>query len=84
MQIGVPAIGFIFGYENGSPDEAAYRRWYADRYHSPADDLNQPWDPAAAAKFNDFFDRLVIKLANDTGRPAWNPGSPFGRTSAGN
>jgi hypothetical protein len=77
MQIGVPALGFIFGYENGSPEEAVYRRWYAERYHSPADDLNQPWDPAAAAKFNEFFDRLVIKLANDADRPAWNPDSPL-------
>lgn len=77
MQIGVPALGFIFGYEKGSPEEAVYRRWYAQRYHSPADDLNQPWDPAAAAKFNDFFDRLVMKLANDSQRPAWNPNSPL-------
>ncbi len=77
MQIGVPAIGFIFGYEKGSPDEAVYRRWYADRYHSPADDVNQPWDPAAAAKFNDFFDRLVVNIANNADRPAWNTSSPF-------
>ncbi|HZS54571.1 MAG TPA: M28 family peptidase [Bryobacteraceae bacterium] len=82
MQIGVPAIGFIFGYEKNSPEEAVYRRWYAERYHSPADDLNQPWDPAAAAKFNDFFDRLVIRLANNPDRPFWNPTSSFAhRTS---
>lgn len=77
IQIGVPALGFIFGYEKGSPEEAVYRRWYAERYHSPADDLNQPWDPAAAAKFNDFFDHLVNTLANDSQPPAWNPSSPL-------
>lgn len=82
MQIGVPAIGFIFGYENGSPDEAVYRRWYAERYHSPADDLNQPWDPTAAAKFNEFFNRFVIRLANDSTRPAWNPNSPLVREAS--
>jgi hypothetical protein len=82
MQIGVPAMGFIFGYEKGSPDEATYRRWYAERYHSPADDLNQPWNPAAAAKFNEFFDRLVIELADQDARPAWLPGSPFASSSA--
>ena len=69
MQIGVPAVGFIFGYEKGSPDEAVYRRWYAERYHSPADDLKQPWDPEAAAKFNDFFHKLVVTLANAPERP---------------
>ncbi len=77
MQIGVPAIGFIFGYEKGAPEEAVYRKWYADRYHSPADDLNQPWDPAAAAKFNDFFNKMVETLANDAKRPEWKSGSPY-------
>lgn len=75
MQIGVPATGFIFGYENGSPDEAAYRRWYADRYHSPLDDLTQPWVPEAAAAFNEFFARLVAAVANADERPRWKPGS---------
>jgi hypothetical protein len=80
MQIGVPAAGFIFGYEKGSPEEAIYRRWYAERYHSPADDLRQPWDPAAAAKFNLFFGRVVEAIANDPERPRWKPGSTFGVT----
>jgi hypothetical protein len=75
IQIGVPAVGFIFGFEKGTPDEAAYRRWYVDRYHTPLDDLTQPWDPAAAAKFNDFFGRVVTSIANADGRPAWKAGS---------
>jgi hypothetical protein len=79
MQIGVPSTGFIFGYERGTPDEAAYRRWYADRYHSPADDLNQPWVPEAAAKFNDFFNKLVATLADAPERPHWKAGSQFAK-----
>jgi Peptidase family M28 len=79
MQIGVPATGFIFGYVPGSPDEAAYREWYAKRYHTPLDDLNQPWVPEAAAKFNDFFNQLVETLANASGRPKWKPGSTFAK-----
>jgi hypothetical protein len=75
IQIGVPATGFIFGYEKGSPEEVIYRRWYADRYHSPSDDLKQPWDPEAAAKFNEFFRRLVEAIANADARPQWKPGS---------
>ena len=50
LQIGVPAVGFVFGYDKGSPEVVVYRRWYAERYHTPADDLNQPWLPEAAAK----------------------------------
>jgi Zn-dependent M28 family amino/carboxypeptidase len=77
MQIGVPAVGFIFGYEKGTPEEATYRRWYAERYHRPADDLNQPWLPEAAAKFKDFFDKLVETVANAGERPKWKPASPY-------
>jgi len=79
MQIGVPAVGFVFGYEPGSPEEEVYRRWYAERYHSPSDDINQPWDPPAAAKFNDFFGRVVEAVANDAQKPKWRPGSPYAR-----
>jgi hypothetical protein len=75
IQIGIPATGFIFGYAKGSPEEVIYRRWYADRYHSPSDDLKQPWDPEAAAKFNLFFRRLVEAVANADARPQWKPGS---------
>ena len=77
MQIGVPATGFVFGYRPGSDDEAAYRRWYADRYHTPLDDLSQPWLPEAAAKFNDFFARFVTVLANADEAPRWKSGSQF-------
>jgi len=77
MQIGVPSTGFIFGYVPGTADEAAYREWYARRYHTPLDDLSQPWVPDAAAKFNDFFNKLVETLANADERPRWNPGSAF-------
>jgi Zn-dependent M28 family amino/carboxypeptidase len=77
MQIGVPAVGFIFGYEKGTSEETIYRAWYAERYHSPADDLNQPWVPEAAAKFNDFFGKVVESLASASERPRWTPGSQY-------
>jgi len=73
----VPAVGFVFGYEPGSPEEAVYRRWYAERYHSPADDINQPWDPAAAARFNEFFGKVVEAVSNADEKPQWRAGSPF-------
>lgn len=77
MQISVPAIGFVFGYEPGSPEEGIYRKWYADRYHSPADDINQPWDPPAAAKFNEFFAKVVQTVCDAEQKPQWRPGSQF-------
>ena len=80
MQIGVPAVNFVFGYEKGSPDEKVYRAWYAQRYHSPADDLQQPWLPEAAAKFNSFYAALVKAVANAPVRPQWSPDSEFAST----
>ena len=75
MQVGVPSAGFIFGYEKGSADEAAYREWYAKRYHSPLDDLNQPWVPQAAQS-NDFFDKLVATIAVADAKPKWTTAKP--------
>ena len=59
----------------GTSDEAAYREWYAKRYHSPLDNLNQPWAPDATAKYNDFFNKLVMTLADAGRRSAWKAGS---------
>jgi Peptidase family M28 len=77
MQVGVPAVNFVFGYERGSQDEKVYRAWYAERYHSPADDLQQPWLPGAAAKFNLFYAALVKAVAEAPDRPRWSLGSNF-------
>lgn len=83
MQIGVPAVNFVFGYQKGSPEEKIYRTWYAERYHSPADDLQQPWDREAAAKFNRFYAALVTAVANQPDRPQWSPGSQFAGLNTG-
>jgi len=77
MQIGVPAAGFVLAPESGSQDAEIYGEWYRLRYHTPIDDLKQPWDPGAAAKFHDFFMRLIDTLANADERPQWNPASQY-------
>ncbi len=82
LQIGVPAVNFVFGYDKGSPEQKTYRAWYAERYHSPADDLLQPWDPEAAAKFNRFYAALVEAVANAPQRPQWTAGSQFAKENS--
>ncbi|MEP6783914.1 MAG: M20/M25/M40 family metallo-hydrolase, partial [Acidobacteriota bacterium] len=52
IRAGVPALAFKFGYEFGTQDEKTRLAWVRDRYHQPSDDLNQPVDLEAAAKFN--------------------------------
>jgi Zn-dependent M28 family amino/carboxypeptidase len=77
LQIGVPATGFIFGYEPGTEAERRYREWYQVRYHRPQDDLGQPMDFQAAGAFNRFFYKLVETVADAPERPAWTPGSRY-------
>jgi hypothetical protein len=77
LGIHVPAISFIFGYDPNTEAERRYREWYQTRYHRPQDDITQPMDFAAAAKFNTFFYRLTLTIANDANRAAIYPTSSF-------
>jgi Peptidase family M28 len=77
LTIHVPAISFIFGYDPNTDAERRYREWYQIRYHRPQDDITQPMDFAAAAKFNTFFYRLVETIADAPVRPAIYPTSSF-------
>ncbi len=81
LKAGVPAIGFIFGYDPGTDAEKRYREWYQVRYHRPQDDLTQPMDFAAAAKFDQFFYKLTETVADQAERPVILPGSSFARKS---
>lgn len=76
---GVPALAFKFGYEYGTTDEKTRQAWVRDRYHQPSDDLNQPVDLEAAAKFNRVIMALLRRVADDATRPAWNAESFFKR-----
>jgi hypothetical protein len=73
----VPAISFVFGYDSGTDAERRYREWYQIRYHRPQDDITQPMDFAAAAKFNTFFYNLIEAIADAPMRPAIYPTSSF-------
>ena len=77
LKAGVPAIGFVFGFDPGTEAEARYRHWYQVHYHRPQDDLTQPVDFQAAGMFNLFLYRLVETVADDPERPRILPGSGF-------
>lgn len=76
---GIPALAFKFGYEFGSADETTRLNWVRDRYHQPSDDLTQPVDLEAAAKFNRVIMTLLQRVADDSARPTWNADSFFKR-----
>jgi Zn-dependent M28 family amino/carboxypeptidase len=74
---GVPALAFKFGWIPGSPEEKIFRDWYRDRYHSVTDDVSQPVDRAAAAKFDRVLLALLERVADAPGVPQWKPDSYF-------
>ena len=76
---GVPALTFKFGYDKGSPEEKLAKDWLRERYHAPSDDLNQPVDKPAAAKYNRIMLELGMRVADETARPHWNADSFFKR-----
>ena len=76
---GIPALAFKFGYEFGSPEEQIRRNWVRDVYHKPNDDLKQPVDAQAAAKFDRVILGLLQRVADDPARPRWNDSSFFKR-----
>jgi hypothetical protein len=76
---GVPALAFKFGYEFGTPEDKIFHDWIRDRYHKPSDDLNQPVDKAAAAKFDRMIASLLLRVADGESRPSWKGDSFFRR-----
>ena len=79
IKVGIPALAMKVGYEPNSPEAAIAARWTAERYHAPSDDLNQPVDRGAAAKYVEVVTKLAVRIANRTDRPKWNDASFFKR-----
>lgn len=76
---GIPALAFKVGSTPGSPEETISKKWYAERYHAPSDDVHQPVDLVAAADFNRLLLQLTESIANQTERPKWKETSFFRR-----
>jgi len=79
IKAGVPALAMKVGYEPDSPQAEIARKWTAERYHAPSDDLNQPIDLPAAGKFVQVVRTLAVRIANRPDRPKWNDSSFFKR-----
>jgi len=79
IKFGIPALAMKVGYEPNSPEAATAAKWTAERYHAPSDDLNQPIDRSAAAKYVEVVKDLAVRIANRPDRPRWNDASFFKR-----
>jgi Zn-dependent M28 family amino/carboxypeptidase len=76
---GVPSVIMSVAPEPGSPEVKIFKDWLTERYHAPSDDVDQPVDLAAAAKYEEIVRALLISIANDDHRPQWKPDSFFRR-----
>ncbi len=76
---GVPSLAMSVAPEPGTPEVKLFKDWLTQRYHAPSDDLNQPVELAAAAKYEEIVRSLLINVANGDRRPAWNTDSFFRR-----
>jgi Zn-dependent M28 family amino/carboxypeptidase len=75
---GIPALALGIA-PTTAEEKQLFKDWLTQRYHAPSDDLNQPVDLAAAAKYEDIVRALTIKIANDSQRPRWKADSFFRR-----
>ncbi|MET3665381.1 M28 family peptidase [Caulobacter sp. 1776] len=76
VEQGVPAVFLMTGFQNGG--EKAFTTFLKTNYHHPGDDLNQPIDYQAAAKFALVNYEIARELANTPARPVWKKGDFFG------
>jgi hypothetical protein len=80
---GVPSVFITEGEEAKDPNFNAKKfndDWTATRYHSPSDDMNQPFDFDAAVEFMQVDFLVGCDIAQNPQRPTWKPGDFFGET----
>jgi hypothetical protein len=68
------------GYANGG--DAAWKNFLAKDYHQPSDDLNQPINWDAGAKYARVNYLVTREIADGATRPRWYEGDYFGSTFA--
>lgn len=74
---GIPSLAMKVGF--AGDDLKIQTEWLHTRYHAPSDDLKQPVDKSAAAKYEEVLRGLVLKIADNPQRPQWKPDSFFRR-----
>lgn len=76
VEQGVPSVFLMTGFANGG--EAAFTSFLKEHYHKPSDDLTQPINYAAGAKFAAINYEITRELADAAKAPSWNKGDFFG------
>ena len=82
VQAGIPSVFLMTGFANGG--EEKFRGFLAGNYHSVEDELGQPFNWRAGARFAELNYRITRELADTPQAPRWYRGSFFGDTLGGN
>jgi len=76
---GIPGLAMQVSFEKGTPEQKLFKDWLTQRYHAPSDDLVQPVDLGAAAKYEEIVRSLMMRVADTSQRPQWKSDSFFRR-----
>ena len=79
---GVPSLFPFMGLrsDSGVDAPARFKEWFATRYHTPQDDVDQPMDLESGARNAQLEFLVGLEIANAAERPAWKEGDFFERT----
>jgi Zn-dependent M28 family amino/carboxypeptidase len=77
---GVPAVFLATGFANGGGQK--WGEFLAGSYHSPRDDMSQPIDWEAGARFAEVNYRITRAMTDSETPPLWFQGDYFGDTFA--
>jgi hypothetical protein len=77
IRAGIPALATKVGFTAGTPEAEVERRWFAERYHAPSDEVDQPVDLAAVGQYAELIKRLAVRIAQREVAAKWYPSSVF-------
>ncbi len=80
VKAGVPSVFLVTGFKNGG--EKAFRDFLKTNYHKVSDDLKQPFDWQAGAKFAKINYLIAREIADADQEPRWYVGNSFGERFA--
>ena len=78
---GVPSVFLMTGFAGEGRER--FTGFLSNQYHSPADDLNLPFNWAAGAKFAQLNYLITSEIANGREAPRWYADSFFGTAFGG-
>jgi len=78
---GVPSVFLMTGF--AGEGEREFRRFLDTRYHSPSDDLSQPFHWQAGARFAQLNYLIAREIADSAETPLWYADSFFGAAFGG-